>query len=106
MHSFVDAQGGKLGIKETRLATVDLGNGMILRERFIIVNISSPSLAIGHIVRAAWELQHLYEVFASQKTKSTRVWREALLQVKMYKAQRGTKFLTLQCRKVHIIAVC
>ena len=33
---FIDAQGGKLDIRDTRLATVDLGNGVILRERFII----------------------------------------------------------------------
>ena len=55
---FIDAQGGKLDIRDTRLATVDLGNGVILRERFIIANISCPLLALGHIVRAGWELQH------------------------------------------------
>ena len=32
----IDAQGGKLDIRDTRLATVDLGNGVVLRERFII----------------------------------------------------------------------
>ena len=46
-------------IHDTRLATVDLGNGTVLRERFIIANISSPLLALGHIVRAGWELHHL-----------------------------------------------
>ena len=55
----MDAQGGKLQIHDTRLATVDLGNGIVLRERFIIANISSPLLALGHIVRAGWELHHL-----------------------------------------------
>ena len=55
---FIDAQGGKLDIRDTRLATVDLGNGVILRERFIIANISCPLLALGHIVRAGWEIQH------------------------------------------------
>ena len=53
-----DAQGGKLDIRDTRLATVDLGNGVVLRERFIIANISCPLLALGHIIRAGWELQH------------------------------------------------
>ena len=33
-------------------------NGVILRERFIIANISCPLLALGHIVRAGWEIQH------------------------------------------------
>eukprot|EP00435_Cladocopium_sp_Y103_P013590 s5234_g3.t1 len=56
---FIDAQGGKLDIRDTRLATVDLGNGVVLRERFIIANISSPLLALGHIVRAGWELNHM-----------------------------------------------
>ena len=55
---FIDAQGGKLDIRDTRLATVDLGNGVMLRERFIIANISCPLLALGHIVRAGWEIQH------------------------------------------------
>eukprot|EP00435_Cladocopium_sp_Y103_P071092 s421_g36.t1 len=55
---YIDAQGAKLDIHDTRLATVDLGNGIVLRERFIIANISCPLLALGHIVRAGWELQH------------------------------------------------
>ena len=55
---FIDAQGEKLDIRDTRLATVDLGNGVILRESFIIANISCPLLALGHIVRAGWEIQH------------------------------------------------
>jgi len=55
---FIDAQGGKLDIRDTRLATVDLGNGVILRELFMIANISCPLLALGHIVRAGWEIQH------------------------------------------------
>ena len=55
---YIDAQGGKLDIRDTRLATVDLGNGVVLRERFIIANISCPLLALGHIIRAGWELQH------------------------------------------------
>ena len=55
---FIDAQGGKLDRRDTRLATVDLGNGVILRERFIIANISCPLLALVHIVRAGWEIQH------------------------------------------------
>ena len=54
LQDYIDAQGGKLDIRDTRLATVDLGNGVILRERFIIANISSPLLAMGHIVRAGW----------------------------------------------------
>ena len=54
----IDAQGGKLDIRDTRLATVDLGNGVILRERFIIANISCPLLALVHIARAGWEIQH------------------------------------------------
>ena len=58
LQGYIDAQGGKLDIKDTCLATVDLGNGVILRERFIIANINSPLLALGHIVRAGWELQH------------------------------------------------
>ena len=35
-----------------------VGNGVILRERFIIANISCPLLALGHIVPAGWEIQH------------------------------------------------
>ena len=54
----IDAQGGKLDIRDTRLATVDLANGVVLRERFIIANISCPLLALGHIIRAGWVLQH------------------------------------------------
>ena len=57
-HDYIDAQGGKLDIRDTRLATVDLGNGVVLRERFVIANISCPHLALGHIIRAGWELQH------------------------------------------------
>ena len=55
---YIDAQGGTLDIRDTRLATVGLGNGVVLRERFIIANISCPLLALGHIIRAGWELQH------------------------------------------------
>eukprot|EP00435_Cladocopium_sp_Y103_P067625 s50_g30.t1 len=55
---YIDAQGGKLDIHDTTLATVDLGTCIVLRERFIIANISCPLLALGHIVRAGWELQH------------------------------------------------
>ena len=54
----IDAQGGKLDIKDTRLATVDRRNDVILSERFIIANINSPRLALKHIVRAGWGLQH------------------------------------------------
>ena len=55
---YIDALGGKLDIRDTRLATLDLGNGVVLRERFIVANISCPLLALGHIIRAGWELQH------------------------------------------------
>ena len=55
---YIDAQGGTLDIRDTRLAPVGLGNGVVSRERFIIANISCPLLALGHIIRAGWELQH------------------------------------------------
>ena len=55
---YIDAQGGKLDIRDTRLATLDLGNGVVLRERFLVANISCPLLALGHIIKAGWELQH------------------------------------------------
>ena len=59
---YIDAQGGKLDIRDTRWVTVDLGNGVVLRERFIIANISCPLLALGvcsiSLDCAGWELQH------------------------------------------------
>eukprot|EP00435_Cladocopium_sp_Y103_P034752 s4093_g9.t1 len=74
VQDFLDAQGGKLDIRDTRLATVDLGNGVILRERFIIANISCPLLALGHIVRAGWQLQHLHDgVYLVKKDKNKNI---------------------------------
>ena len=74
LQDYIDAQGGKLDIRDTRLATVDLGNGVILRERFIIANISSPLLAMGHIVRAGWELHHLSDgIYLVKNDKSISV---------------------------------
>ena len=58
LQGYIDAQGGKLDIKDTRLATVDLRNVVISREKFIVANINSPLLALGHIVRSGWEFQH------------------------------------------------
>ena len=74
LQDYIDAHSGKLDIRDTRLATVDLGNGVILRERFIIANISSPLLAMGHIVRAGWELHHLSDgIYLVKNDKSINV---------------------------------
>ena len=74
LQDYIDAQGGKLDIKDTCLATVDLGNSVILRERFIIANINSPLLALGHIVRAGWEPQHFDDgIYLVKNDKSVSV---------------------------------
>ena len=56
--TFVDAQGCPLAIASTRIATLQMGN-VSFREKFVIANVSTPLVALGHIIRAGWSLvQH------------------------------------------------
>ena len=61
--SFVDAQGNGLRIKETTVATVGLTNSLtgeedvFFKEKFIVTNVNCPLLALGHVMRAGWELR-------------------------------------------------
>ena len=53
--AFVDAQGGKLNVRDVRIGKVQLGS-VSFRERFIIADVTTPLLALGSIVRAGWSL--------------------------------------------------
>ena len=53
--AFVDAQGGKLNVRDVRVGKVQLGS-VSFRERFIIADVTTPLLALGSIVRAGWSL--------------------------------------------------
>ena len=53
--SFVDAQGGKLNVRDVRIGKVQLGS-VSFRERFIIADVTTPLLALGSIIRAGWSL--------------------------------------------------
>jgi len=53
--AFVDAQGGKLNVRDVRIGKVQLG-AVSFRERFIIADVTTPLLALGSIVRAGWSL--------------------------------------------------
>ena len=53
---FIDAQGSPLHVRSTRIAKVIFGD-VVLKERFIVTDVSIPILASGHLVRAGWSLQ-------------------------------------------------
>ena len=53
---FIDAQGSPLHVHSTRVAKVPFGN-VVLKERFIVTDVSIPILGLGHLVRARWSLQ-------------------------------------------------
>ncbi len=53
---FIDAQGSPLHVRSTGIARVTFGN-VVLKERFIVTDVSIPILALGHLVRAGWSLQ-------------------------------------------------
>ena len=53
---FIDAQGSPLHVHSTRIAKVTFGD-VVLKERFIVTDVSIPILALGHLVRAGWSLQ-------------------------------------------------
>ena len=53
---FIDAQGSPLHVHSTRVARVTFGD-VVLKERFIVTDVSIPILALGHLVRAGWSLQ-------------------------------------------------
>eukprot|EP00435_Cladocopium_sp_Y103_P053919 s1374_g17.t1 len=53
--TYVDAQGSPWTIESTRLAIVQFGN-VQFREKFIIADITTPLLALGHIIKAGWNL--------------------------------------------------
>ena len=53
---FIDAQGSPLHVHSTRVAKVTFGD-VVLKERFIVTDVSIPILALGHLVRAGWSLQ-------------------------------------------------
>eukprot|EP00438_Fugacium_kawagutii_P026160 Skav230005 [mRNA] locus=scaffold5058:3896:10669:+ [translate_table: standard] len=61
--TFVDAQGNALHIHPTRVANITLSNQageneIVFKERFILTNVGTPLVALGHILRAGWELKH------------------------------------------------
>ena len=53
--TFVDAQGSPLAVESTRLATVQFGD-VIFREKFIVADVTTPLIALGHIIRSGWSL--------------------------------------------------
>ena len=53
---FTDAQGSPLHVHSTRIANVIFGD-VVIKERFIVTDVSIPILALGHLVRAGWSLQ-------------------------------------------------
>ena len=52
---FVDAQGSPLAVESTRLATVQFGD-VTFREEFIVADVTTPLIALGHIIRSGWSL--------------------------------------------------
>eukprot|EP00435_Cladocopium_sp_Y103_P049630 s2564_g15.t1 len=53
--TFVDAQGSPLTIESTRLATAQFGD-VVFREKFIVADVATPLIALGHIIKAGWSL--------------------------------------------------
>lgn len=56
--TFVDAQGSPLSVESTRIATVRFGD-VSFKEKFIVANITTPLIALGHIIRAGWILTQI-----------------------------------------------
>ena len=56
--TFIDAQGSPLEIQDVKTALVDLGIAKF-KEQFIIADVTTPLLSLGHLLRAGWSLQHL-----------------------------------------------
>ena len=56
--TFVDAQGTPLSIASTRIATLQFGN-VAFKEKFIVADVTTPLVALGHVIRSGWSLiQH------------------------------------------------
>ena len=53
--TFVDAQGVPLSVESTRIATVQFGD-VCFKEKFIIADVASPLIALGHVIRNGWNL--------------------------------------------------
>ena len=54
-NTYVDAQGNKIEITDTRLAKVQF-EGVSLKEKFIISAVTSPLICLGHMIRDGWSL--------------------------------------------------
>ena len=52
---FVDAQGRPLAVDSTRVATLQFGD-VAFKEKFIVSDVATPLVALGHIIRAGWNL--------------------------------------------------
>ena len=52
---FVDAQGRPLAVVSTRVATLQFGD-VAFKEKFIVSDVATPLVALGHIIRAGWNL--------------------------------------------------
>ena len=71
---YVDAQGNKIDITDTRLAKVQFGS-VSLKEKFIISAVTSPLICMGHMIRDGWSLINSPEGQWLTKGKhSIRVW--------------------------------
>ena len=53
--TYVDAQGCPLAVESTRVATLQLGD-IAFKEKFIVADVMTPLVALGHIIRAGWNL--------------------------------------------------
>ena len=51
----MDAQGVPLSVESTRIATVQFGD-VCFKEKFIIADVTSPLIALGHVIRCGWSL--------------------------------------------------
>ena len=71
---YVDAQGNRIDITDTRLAKVQFGS-VSLKEKFIISAVTSPLICMGHMIRDGWSLINSPEGQWLAKGKhSIRVW--------------------------------
>ena len=53
--TYVDAQGCPLDVATTRIATLQFGD-VAFTEKFIIADVTTPLVALGHIIRSGWSL--------------------------------------------------
>ena len=53
--TYVDAQGCPLDVATTRIATLQFGD-VAFKEKFIIADVTTPLVALGHIIRSGWSL--------------------------------------------------